>query len=114
MLRGSQPESEAVRDRSIGYGPQGASAWTPHTVTLPYRGTSAGGGYSTVGDLMKFADALVAYKLLNAECTELVIKGKVDSGGGRIYAYGFEDGSFRRWEQRRRWGPWPTAAARRV
>jgi CubicO group peptidase (beta-lactamase class C family) len=45
-----------------------------------------------VGDLMKFADALMGHKLLNAEYTELLIKGKVDSGGGRMYAYGFEDG----------------------
>ena len=52
-LTGSEPESEAVRDRSIGYmRPQGGGARTPNTDTLPYRGTSAGGGYSTVGDLM--------------------------------------------------------------
>jgi D-alanyl-D-alanine carboxypeptidase len=92
-LTGSEPESEAVRDRSIGYTrPRGGGAWTPNTDTLPYRGTSAGGGYSTVGDLMKFADALMAHKLLTPESTELLIAGKVDSGGGRKYAYGFEDG----------------------
>jgi len=92
-LTGSEPESEAVRDRSIGYmRPQGSGAWTPNTDTLPYRGTSAGGGYSTVGDLMKFADALMGHKLLNAENTQLLIAGKVDSGGGGRYAYGFEDG----------------------
>jgi CubicO group peptidase (beta-lactamase class C family) len=71
---------------------QEGSGWIPNTDTLPYRGTSAGGGYSTVGDLMKFADALMGHKLLNAEYTDLLIKGKVDSGGGRMYAYGFEDG----------------------
>ena len=41
---------------------------------------------------MKFADALMAHKLLNAEYTELLTTGKVDSGGRRKYAYGFEDG----------------------
>lgn len=92
-LTGSEPEGETVRDRSVGYmRPQGGGAWTPNTDTLPYRGTSAGGGYSTVGDLMKFADALMAHTLLDAESTELLIKGKVDSGGGHMYAYGFEDG----------------------
>jgi D-alanyl-D-alanine carboxypeptidase len=92
-LTGSEPESEAVPDRSIGYmRSQGGGAWTPNTDTLPYRGTSAGGGYSTVGDLMKFADALMGHTLLNAEYTELLITGKVESGGGRMYAYGFEDG----------------------
>ena len=90
---GSEPESEAVPDRSIGYmRPRGGGAWTPNTDTLPYRGTSAGGGYSTVGDLMKFADALMGHKLLTPESTELLIAGKVDTGGGRKYAYGFEDG----------------------
>jgi CubicO group peptidase (beta-lactamase class C family) len=90
---GSEPESEAVPDRSIGYMRRpGAPGWTPNTGTLPYRGTSAGGGYSTVGDLTKFADALMGHKLLNAEYTELLLKGKVDTGGGRMYAYGFEDG----------------------
>jgi CubicO group peptidase (beta-lactamase class C family) len=91
-LSGSEPESAAVPGRSLGYmRPQGGGAWTPNTDTLPYRGTSAGGGYSTVGDLMKFADALMAHKLLNSENTELLITGKVDSGGGSKYAYGFED-----------------------
>ena len=92
MLTGSEPESEAVKDRSVGYLRQQGGGWTPNTNTLPYRGTSAGGGYSTVGDLVKFADALMAHKLLNAENTELLITGKVDSGGDRKYAYGFEDG----------------------
>ena len=91
-LSGSEPESEAVRDRSIGYMRRQGGGWTPNTDTLPYRGTSAGGGYSTVGDLMKFADALMGNKLLNAEYTKLLITGKADSGGGRMYAYGFEDG----------------------
>jgi CubicO group peptidase (beta-lactamase class C family) len=92
-LTGSEPESETVRDRSTGYmRAQGTGEWTRNTDTLPYRGTSAGGGYSTVGDLMKFADALLAHKLLTAEYTELLITGKVESGGGRMYAYGFEDG----------------------
>jgi CubicO group peptidase (beta-lactamase class C family) len=92
-LSGSEPESDVVRERSIGYTrPRGGGGWTPNTDTLPYRGTSAGGGYSTVGDLMKFAHALLGHRLLNAEHTEMLITGKVDSAGGRRYAYGFEDG----------------------
>ena len=92
-LSGSEPESETVPGRSTGYMKQpGSNEWKPNTETLPYRGTSAGGGYSTVGDLIKFADALLGHKLLNAENTNLLIAGKVDSGGGRMYAYGFEDG----------------------
>jgi CubicO group peptidase (beta-lactamase class C family) len=91
-LTGSDPESEAVPGRSIGYmRPEHGGDLTANTDTLPYRGSSAGGGYSTVGDLMKFADALMGHKLLNAEHTDLLITGKVDAGGGRKYAYGFQD-----------------------
>ncbi len=91
-LSGSEPESESVPGRSIGYmRPQHEGDWTPNTDTLPYRGSSAGGGYSTVGDLLKFADALMGHRLLNATYTDLLITGKVDAGGGRKYAYGFQD-----------------------
>ena len=89
---GSEPESEAVSGRSVGYmRGQGGNGWTPNTNTLPYRGTAAGGGYSTVGDLLKFATALMSHKLLNAENTALLITGKADTGGGAKYAYGFQD-----------------------
>jgi CubicO group peptidase (beta-lactamase class C family) len=57
---GSQPEDQPVPDRSVGYvKPPGATMWLPNTDYLPYRGTSAGGGYSTVEDLARFAQALV-------------------------------------------------------
>jgi CubicO group peptidase (beta-lactamase class C family) len=90
---GSEPETQPVDGRSIGYmRQQGTGVWVPNTDTLPYRGTSAGGGYSTVGDLMKFASALMGHQLLNTQNTDLLITGKVDAGGGNMYAYGFEDG----------------------
>jgi CubicO group peptidase (beta-lactamase class C family) len=48
---GSLPEDQAVPDRAIGYmDPSGGTDWRPNTDTLPFRGTSAGGGYSTVED----------------------------------------------------------------
>jgi D-alanyl-D-alanine carboxypeptidase len=92
-LSSSPPESETVTGRSVGYmrSPNG-KAWVPNTDTLGYRASSAGGGLSTVGDLLKFAEALMGHKLLNAEYTDLLITGKVDTGGGGRYAYGFEDG----------------------
>ena len=90
---GSEPESESVLGRSIGYmRSPGGDAWVPNTDTLPWRGTSAGGGYSTVGDLVNFADALLSHKLLDAKHTELLMTGKTNTPGGRArYAYGFED-----------------------
>jgi D-alanyl-D-alanine carboxypeptidase len=90
---GSEPEDETVGGRAVGYMQnRNGGGWKPNIDTLPYRGTSAGGGYSTVMDLLNFAQALMSHKLLNAEYTDLLITGKVDTGGGAKYAYGFEDG----------------------
>lgn len=89
---GSLPEDQAVPDRSTGYTkPPGTTAWVPNTDTLPYRGTSAGGGYSTVDDLARFAHALLSHKLLSPHSTKLLMAGKVETGAGTRYAYGFED-----------------------
>jgi D-alanyl-D-alanine carboxypeptidase len=87
----SLPESVHVKDRSIGYTKEVGGWLRPNTDSLPPRGTSAGGGYSTVKDLLAFADALAAHRLLDPHYTELVTTGKVDAGPGGKYAYGFED-----------------------
>ena len=63
----------------------------PNTDTLPYRGTAARGGYSTVEDLTRFAEALLDHRLLSPDSTDLLFTAKVDSGPGARYAYGFED-----------------------
>jgi CubicO group peptidase (beta-lactamase class C family) len=89
---GSLPEDHRVPDRAIGYmDPSGGTDWRPNTETLPYRGTSAGGGYSTVGDFALFADALLSHELLGPDSTELLITGKEEIAPGIGYAYGFED-----------------------
>jgi len=89
---GSVPEDHAVPDRAIGYmDPSGGTDWRPNTDTLPYRGTSAGGGYSTVGDFARFADALLNHELLSPDSTELLITGKEEIVPGIEYAYGFVD-----------------------
>ena len=89
---GSEPEDSVVKDRAVGYTRGGGgSDWRPNTETLPWRGTSAGGGYSTVGDLLRFADALRAHKLLDERHTDLLTTGKVQTPGGGKYAYGFGD-----------------------
>jgi CubicO group peptidase (beta-lactamase class C family) len=87
----SEPEDVVVTDRSVGYMRDGTS-WQPNNDTLPYRGTSAGGGYSTVEDLLKFATSLQTNKLLKPQYTEMLTTGKVDSPLGGKYAYGFIDG----------------------
>jgi D-alanyl-D-alanine carboxypeptidase len=87
---GSLAEDEVVSDRSIGYMKRDG-VWKPNTDTLPYRGTSAGGGYSTVEDLVRFAAALTSNVLLDARHTEILTTGKVETPGRGKYAYGFND-----------------------
>ncbi len=86
----SDPEDQPVSERSIGYTRFSGDGLRPNNDTLPYRGTSAGGGYSTVEDLLKFATALQGHKLLNAQYTEMLTTGKTDAPFGK-YAYGFID-----------------------
>ena len=88
---GSEPEDQTVGDRSVGYTRMGGGAEHPNGETLPYRGTSAGGGYSTVEDLLKFANALEAHQLIDARYAEMLTTGKVDTPGGGRYAFGFDD-----------------------
>jgi CubicO group peptidase (beta-lactamase class C family) len=54
------------------------------------RGGPAGGGYSTVGDLLRFGTALLHHRLLDADHTDAVLTGKVEMGRGS-YGYGFMD-----------------------
>ena len=86
----SLPETIDVPRRAAGY-MRAPDGWGPADETLPFRGTPAGGGYSTVGDLDLFAKALIAHRLLDGEHTDLMTKGKADAGGGMRYAYGFTD-----------------------
>jgi CubicO group peptidase (beta-lactamase class C family) len=87
----SEPEDQVVADRSVGYMRSDGTGWQRNTDTLPYRGTSAGGGYSTVEDLLKFATALQTNKLLNPQYTEMLTTGKVETPNGGKYAYGFQE-----------------------
>lgn len=89
----SLPESVEVPNRSVGYMRPffGARSWQPNTDWLPWRGTAAGGGYSTVGDILRFAEALMSLELLSPGSTELLISGKVTLGPGISYAFGFVD-----------------------
>ena len=59
----ARPEADHAAGRAIGY-TRGANGLEPNTARLPWSGTSAGGGYSTVNDLDLFAQALESGKLL--------------------------------------------------
>jgi D-alanyl-D-alanine carboxypeptidase len=49
-----------------------------------------GGGYSTIGDLGRFAGALVANQLLAPETTARVLTGYINADYGGRDGYGFE------------------------
>lgn len=83
-------------DRAIGYtrlrpGQPAAAESHPTTLIGPYRGSPAGGVYSTASDLLAFANALESHRLLDANHTELMTTGKVPMPDGGKYAYGFSD-----------------------
>jgi D-alanyl-D-alanine carboxypeptidase len=86
---GSEPEDQVLPNTAIGYMRRGGTnGWQPNTATLAHRGMSAGGGYTTVGDLLRFATALTNHRLLDAKFTAMLTTGKVATPGGK-YAYGF-------------------------
>ena len=66
MHTDSRPEADHVTGRAIGY-MHGQNGLVPNTDGMPWSGTSAGGGYSTVRDLFLFAEALQSGKLLGPD-----------------------------------------------
>ncbi|HEV7905930.1 MAG TPA: serine hydrolase domain-containing protein [Pyrinomonadaceae bacterium] len=93
----SYESTSDVANLAVGYTRMGADGRgrpenprRPNTFWLPFKGSPAGGGYSTLEDMLKFDRALRTHKLLNAKFTELITQGKVDAPFGK-YAYGFGD-----------------------
>jgi len=87
-----------VPNRAIGYteiGPDNRAEPGPlrnNLVINAVKGSPAGGGYSTVEDLLKFDIALRRHKLLGEKFTNLITEGKVAATEGAAndkYAYGF-------------------------
>jgi hypothetical protein len=77
-------------------------AWVPNTDTLPWSGTAAGGGYSTVGDFFRFADALQSGKLVSkASLTQMITPGRNSqygfgmslAGDGPAHSFGHGGGA---------------------
>jgi CubicO group peptidase (beta-lactamase class C family) len=85
----SYESDQATENMAIGYAlPPQMPSETPkpidektireaNTPFIEVKGTSAGGGYSTVIDLHKFSQALLSGKLLSKNSLEIVTKGKV-------------------------------------
>lgn len=79
---------------AIGYTRERPSRpWKNNLYLHVVKGGPAGGGFSTVEDLLKFAIALRNHKLLSPKYTDRVLTGKVALPGRSTlkYAYGFMD-----------------------
>jgi CubicO group peptidase (beta-lactamase class C family) len=61
----SYASDDIVGNRAVGYTKEGGGGWRSNAFQRPARGSSAGGGYSTVRDLLKFGAALKAAKLVS-------------------------------------------------
>jgi CubicO group peptidase (beta-lactamase class C family) len=96
----SLTEEDKVPNRSVGYF-KPAGKWEPNTDTLPWRGTSAGGGYSTVGDFFRFAQALESGKLISKEMLAKATTPNLEgygfgfdlNGEGPLWSYGHGGGA---------------------
>ena len=102
MLRsGSFKRDSVVTDLATGYTwPDGSNPLhlKPRIMnwqTLPVQGSSAGGGYATASDLLRFSIAVKNHTLLNATLTDSLLTGHVQLGDregmNSVYGYGFID-----------------------
>ena len=89
----SRPEIDRVKGRAIGY-THGPNGFVPNTAAMPWSGTSAGGGYSTVHDLLRFADALQTEKLLDPELLAEATRGDAIHPDYGLGFYVLKDGGY--------------------
>jgi CubicO group peptidase (beta-lactamase class C family) len=85
---GMQPETVNLPGRAVGYMTRRGKL-EPAASTLPFRGTSAGGGYSTVADLLRFSEAVTSNRLLDAAHTTLLTTGGINGADGKLVRYDF-------------------------
>lgn len=87
---------EIIEGRAIGYIPPDEAeamglgrGWRSNQRFEGTRGTSAGGGMSTAGDLLRFARALVEGRLVGRDTLATLLTPRVPFLPGSRYAYGF-------------------------
>ena len=89
----SHPESDHGVGRAVGY-THGRGGLVANTDTMPWSGTSAGGGYSTVGDLYLFAQAMQSGKLLSPELLSEATRGSALRSDYGLGFYVLSDGGY--------------------
>ncbi len=85
-----KPVPNLASGYSVEYGPPPAPpVYRSNTFRIGVRGASAGGGYSTVRDLLRFDTAMRAGKLIRPETLERLITPRTDLREPDDYAMGF-------------------------
>lgn len=82
---GSLPETDSVPNRSRGY-TRSQGRLADNADRLPYRGSAAGGGYTTAADLIRFGSALRSGRLLSSELVDQATSPQRPDGW---YGFGF-------------------------
>jgi len=80
-----EPETVDVVQRAVAYTKK-EGQWTRETRSLPWRGMSAGGGYSTAADMLKFCEALRSGKLVSPSLLRQATTAQNHKGW---YGFGF-------------------------
>ena len=89
---GFDRQQDVTPKLAVGYFRDGpfATGWNANWMTLPFKGSPAGGGYSTNADLLRFATALREGRLVGPATLAKMFDGEVPAGPGG-YAAGFGD-----------------------
>lgn len=72
---------------AIGY-IDGDQTWKTNIYSLPIKGGPDGGAFTTVYDLRRFWDALINYRLLSQEYTDILLTPHIQEDGQVYYGYG--------------------------
>ncbi|MGH8106335.1 MAG: serine hydrolase domain-containing protein [Arenimonas sp.] len=92
---GAEPESTDIPGRALAYTNE-KGKWIEEKSSLPWRGTAAGGSYSTINDLLKFVKALQQGRLISASNLEAATSPQNNK---RWYGFGFMP-SGKDWDRR--------------
>ena len=88
---GFDSQEDVTPKRAVGYFRDSplTPVWKANWMTLPFKGSPAGGGYSTSTDLVRFAAALREGRLVESETLSRIFEDEAPVDGGMTDAAGF-------------------------